>query len=565
MSGRLTLRKDAPAPTTLEQVPFRVLGVTTRDSRQRIVERAEEKSLVGDVEACTKARADLINPRTRLTAEIGWLPGLSPTRADTYCALLREDIDRLLETARGEAALVRANLISAALELLDASVERDDWVTSILTLAYECEQVDAGNVLQTINEDRAVAGFPKVSALDLVKAELDDRCHRHMEAVRASLDRLSTTKMLAVISGVVADATGGGTRPAPRLVDALIDSITLDCRRFLDQEADAVRTIVERATKAAPGGEAAVGPWLDHLERVCQNWNRVSRPIQVSLKTRGSEHEESRAVAYAIRNLAIALFNEHDLLVSARRLTALLRDAFADLPELAERIDQDAGALDDIARRRGKAREDAEEWAREITYEADIGVLFKDTLRISPDGIEWRGTLYHLASISRVGWGATRHSVNGIPTGTEYHVFFGDANQVACVTTRREEVYSDFVDRLWKAVCVRLLTELLRDLAAGNRVRFGDATLDDCGLHLLQYRRYRLSRADKQIFADWSQLRVWSAEGWFYVGVRDDMKTRLALKYQEANNAHILEAAIRAAFKNGLNRLSAQLEGPRLS
>lgn len=71
--------KPAPrfAATALNKSPFAVLGVTTRDDRRRIVELAEEKSLELDHELCQKARSDLTNPRTRLSAEIAWLPGVS--------------------------------------------------------------------------------------------------------------------------------------------------------------------------------------------------------------------------------------------------------------------------------------------------------------------------------------------------------------------------------------------------------------------------------------------------------------------------------------------------------
>ena len=45
----------------LQQNPFTLLGVTTRDDRRRIVEQAEEKSLELDHDACQKARSDLTN------------------------------------------------------------------------------------------------------------------------------------------------------------------------------------------------------------------------------------------------------------------------------------------------------------------------------------------------------------------------------------------------------------------------------------------------------------------------------------------------------------------------
>src|SRR6188474_139364 len=75
--------------TSLHKNPFWVLWVTTRDDRNRIVELADEKALVLDADVCQKARAELINPRTRLTAEVAWLPGVSPNRAWQIATALR--------------------------------------------------------------------------------------------------------------------------------------------------------------------------------------------------------------------------------------------------------------------------------------------------------------------------------------------------------------------------------------------------------------------------------------------------------------------------------------------
>ncbi len=67
--------------TPLHSSPFYVLGASVRDGRKRIVELADERSLVADADLCAKARGDLTNPRNRLAAEIAWLPGLSPNAA----------------------------------------------------------------------------------------------------------------------------------------------------------------------------------------------------------------------------------------------------------------------------------------------------------------------------------------------------------------------------------------------------------------------------------------------------------------------------------------------------
>ncbi len=77
--------------TDMDSVPFAVLGATIRDDRKRIMDLAEEKSLELDSEICQKARSDLINPRTRLAAEMAWLPGVSPRRAKELMLLLKQD------------------------------------------------------------------------------------------------------------------------------------------------------------------------------------------------------------------------------------------------------------------------------------------------------------------------------------------------------------------------------------------------------------------------------------------------------------------------------------------
>lgn len=176
------------------------------------------------------------------------------------------------------------------------------------------------------------------------------------------------------------------------------------------------------------------------------------------------------------------------MLTQAQRLTGLLQELFAELPEVSERVAQDADALADIFHERKQAVARRDEWAREITYRAEIGVMFKDTLSISPDGISWKGQSFSLDSITRVRWGGVRHSVNGVPTGTTYTIAFGDKRSEAVVELKKEDIYSKFIDKLWRAVCVRLLGEMLEALKDGRDLYFGDALLHDDGITLVKHK-----------------------------------------------------------------------------
>lgn len=553
---KVKVRADAPSLTALHRTAFGILGATIRDNRRRIVELAEDKHLSLDTDTCTKARSDLTNPRNRLGAEVAWLPGLSPKRANAYCVLLSHDIDYFMRSAGDEGPLVRANLIAAAIELFDPEMGTEDWAKWILELALEADKIDPADVFRTINEDRAVAGFPEIQSLDAVQEEVSARCRYYKDTIKEAMDRLPTAKMIQLMKDVVEAATASGTESAPMLVDELIDSFEAGVRPFLDREADNARKLVKTTHDSAAGGERVVKPLLDKLEQVVRNWDKVAKPIHINMNVRGMEHEQSKALAFEIRNLGIDLFNKHGMLEQAQRVTNLLQEVFSELPEVVDRLDEDAKAIVNLFEAREQGNRQTEQWAKEITFETQIGLVFKDTLRISPSGVEWKGVRHPLESITGVGWGATRNSVNGIPTGTDYFISFCDSRNVTRIQTNREQVFSSFTDKLWKAAGVRLLTEMLEGLRAGKRYQFGDAILDDRGMELTKHHTFR---ANERVRANWSGLQIWSADGSCHIGVKDDKKAYLALPYQTANNAHVLEAAIRMKFRNDGDQLSSIL------
>lgn len=245
------------------------------------------------------------------------------------------------------------------------------------------------------------------------------------------------------------------------------------------------------------------------------------------------------------------------MLVQSNRITHLLKELFSELPELTERVEQDAEALQNIFRDRNRAEVRRSEWAREITYRAEIGMVFKDTLSISPDGVSWKDQRFPLNAVTRVRWGGVRHSVNGIPTGTTYTLAFGDNRSEAVVELRREDVYSTFMEKLWRAVCVRLLTDLLETLKAGREITFGDAAIGDDGVTLT---RHNFLGSERIRFL-WHQVHVWSADGSFVIGAKDDKKAYAQLSYISMPNVHILEQSIRMAFKKpGMGVLSESLQ-----
>jgi len=393
--------KPAPrfAATVLNKSPFAVLGVTTRDNRRRIVELAEQKALELDHELCQKASSDLTKPRSRLGAEIGWLPGVAPRKA----AQLADDLLQNPMAVRKESGLptlAHLNLMASAFETVNGDHDSEDMATFIQEVAHLAEELSPEDVLRDINEDRAVSGFPEVK-IEQVEEELSDRKRYYRNSIKEALDRLPSAKLVQVMTETVDSATSGGEDHAPGLIDDLVDSYEVETHSPLQSGAEKIHELIQSAKDAAPSGEVAVKTYVDKIETATRSWDRVAQPIQLSAKARGTEHDLSSRLGWAIRRLMLDLFNEHNILSQAQRLTALLQELFSEIPEISERVDQDADALNNIASDRSK-----------------IAEKFKDFSLVG-NSFSWKSRAYDVNTINHIGFyrAVTTHKTNFIETG----------------------------------------------------------------------------------------------------------------------------------------------------
>lgn len=540
--------------TALHRNPFHRLGATVRDNRQRIITLAEEQLLQLDHDECVKARSDLLNPRARLSAEVAWLSGVSPRRAAQLVnQLLHDPAGARRET--GVPPLARANLLAASLEADESDQVPLELALRIVEAATAVERINAAEAMREINEDRSIAQFPLIASEDQVAHELSERRRYYRNVFRTALDRLEPRQLVSAMTQIVDCAVKNGGR-APQLVHDLVDVFEVEAQTFLHDEAENIKALLAAIEDAAPRGEQFVSPLVASLATVARNWDGVAQPVQVSMRARGTDHMPSKQLGSAIRSVAVSLFNEHEMLEQAKRITDLLQDVFAELPEFAERLEEDAEALDNIEKSKAASGRKNAEWARELTYSAEVGIVFKDVLSIAPDGVSWGRNRYPLDDVTRVRWGATRHSVNSIPTGTTYTIAFGDVRSEAIVECRRTEVFSAFVDRLWKAVGVRLLVEKLTDLRAHREWRVGNAIVRDDSITLV----HRKLRGSELTVRPWSGVSISSASGALNIVAADNRAVGATLSYIDVANVHVLEHALRMAFKRpGMRRLSELL------
>lgn len=521
-----------------------MLNATSRDGRARIIELAEEQALIGDTELVTKARSELTHPRARLSAEVGWFPGVSPKRASECLLLVAETPERAFEID-ALPPLPRANLLAAAFDSIAVDGPRA-WPRLLWDFAVVVDGIEVEALRRHINEDRTVAGFPAVSSTEWIEAEVSERRNLYTQVIHRWLDRFPTEELLKVLTEAVELATSGGTTHAPRLLEEVVGDFELAARGAFTKAETCVSTLLGHARAHAADGEGAVDEVLQQLESIVREWVHIIRPAQICAKSRGEAHSLSEKLFYQIRSLGVDLANNQRLFSVSARITRLLQDAFVDVQAAAEKTDEDIAVITRLAEEQTAAAQAQTTFEREITYCAEIGLLFKKRIGISPQGLEWGAKRFALDTVSRVRWGATRHSLYGIPYGTVYRVAFGDESDMAVVELNSKSIYEKVIDKIWRAVCVRMMVSHATALRAGQSIRFGEILVHDewCEVPL------RKLASTQRVKAPWSDTKVWSSNGSFVVGLQSNPKAHGSMSYQDVDNAHVLEGMIRIFFKD---------------
>lgn len=545
------VEQEAPRTTSLQANSFAVLGATTRDGRGRLIELADERSLIVDGDGVQKAQSALLNIRARLAAEMGWFPGVAPGRAAAIVDSLsgKTAVDVPLDLP----PLARANVLSATAQAMSDQVVSQEAAAIFYRLALAVEDVDLDVVLRDINEDRSVAGFPPVRDENLILEEFELRKAEYRKVCNDVLDRLPSRTLVKVVDAVVQRGTREGNEHAPAFVQEVVAFYELALQGFMEAELKNIEALNARALALASQGEASVAPVIEEIKKVAINFNNVVGPVQIVSKANGIDHAPTRNFAIEIRSLSISLHNDFGFLDTPSRITKFLNDNFALSDAVAEHLSTDIAYLKAAEEGKRKSEEDEQEFLRAITYSAEIGAMFKDKVSISPAGISWKNNHIALEAVTRIRWGGTRHSINGIPTGTAFMIGVGDNRSSFTIDTRKSEIYANMVDRIWRAVGVRLLVETVKELKAGTAIRFGQAIVRDEGVTLI---RRGVFGSNEPVPLTWREVKTWSQDGSFYIGSRTDKKVYVGLSYQNDENVPVLENMISAFFKTGKDRVS---------
>ncbi|MDR2603365.1 MAG: hypothetical protein LBC11_02290 [Puniceicoccales bacterium] len=329
------------------QNPFYILGATLRDNRRKIMELAQEKSLDLDFVVITEARLLLITPRKRIAAEISWFPGVSNKKVLEILETLKNGTFDSVTTA-SLPALASFNLIIEFLSNL-SKVSIKNLTDLLYTLAVSFENIDTEKLIRILNEDRSVAGISEITDFHSVDMELQAHKDFGVRQIREVLKKTSQKQLTAIMLALVNKATRNNQRLA--LIDAFIDNIyAMEIQKESQKQEESINKQAEniKTTLAKKTCSASLSTLVKNFIRELSNFNEIMQPIQISMQQRGLEHDMSCKIAYTARSVAISLGNMAGKLKLSEKLMRKVKELFAEIGSIEERISQDLKVLEII-------------------------------------------------------------------------------------------------------------------------------------------------------------------------------------------------------------------------
>ena len=343
-------------------------------------------------------------PRKRISAEMAWLPGVTPERASDMLMLLEaaagnccgSDNSTLIVPADSFAAallrlpyakegnvadkvldllvrpekhfeavekflgiesltpIARANLFAARMARL--RVYTPDVVAKwILAIAQAFEDVKPTEVCAALNKDRGVSGFPEITDLSTIESEIQQRRLHYRQVIKSALENISVAKVrvraVSIVLLEVESTTKSSEAYGSILIEDAIDAYEIGVQSVLEVIEKNIEKLEQRIRVAAEKEkpDVAFESMVDELIEMVKEWGIITRPIQLKKKRYGLHDTASSRVGNQIREFAIHLFNEYDKLHASQQILMLVKEVFSEIPEIVERITADLETLNKIA------------------------------------------------------------------------------------------------------------------------------------------------------------------------------------------------------------------------
>jgi len=294
-----------------------------------------------DPDVCSKARADLLHPRKRIAAEVTWLPGVEPNKANKLVESIHNSTDDVLEY-KDLPVLAKTNLLAATLIRLkefDSDDCRD--IMSLLILSYE--EIVASDTFKLINEDRIISSFPILNDIVVVEEELYRVRTFYHDTCNKILDELESSRLINTLIYLVKNLTFTGNYHPPELLKGILDSYEVSIQELIKKQKSVIDNIIYklRISYNNKQNDEHIKVLVDDLRKEVSIWAFFLKPLQISKSSIGLEFNQGHSVYIDIRNLSVEISNKYCHYKISQELFDILNTNELYYDRLEEEIQQD--------------------------------------------------------------------------------------------------------------------------------------------------------------------------------------------------------------------------------
>lgn len=530
--------------------PFCILGVSSRDSRKRIAEAAEEKSFLDDSESVREAQNVLTIPGRRLAAELRWFPGMNDIKVREITEFFRmikagKNPGRINSAGFGNLTLLNFAVCMFGLRRFR---EVREIAESILAMCRCFDSLNAEMICRIINIDRTVAGFPKAERVD-AERELNDYRADILGVINGRLSSLTREKYLELAGKFATEySREGGKYYGSFLLADLISSYELKISPRLEELIAAIVNM---------DSDSDVSLYFARIPEYVKEWKKLIRPLIMVAKSLGIENasirNQSEEIFVAVRSTAQKLNNQQHKTREALVLIYFLRESLSDVSAWASDI------LNDDVRQLEAIERQKREYEAGPYYETNFGRMSEYKLIISAGGISWDGVKVPLDEIYGLAWDRRQIIDGGIRRVITQLVI--ETAPFTIVVSPKGKQYDDVIHYLWETVAGTISERILRLLQSGETLSFGNILVKDEGFRLNQDGLFSTNYLHRKF--TWSDnFKIYNDNGMFFIKSGNCLG---ASSYISDMNTHILEAILQKFLRNPPSkrlRLSSLLNTP---
>lgn len=303
----------------LRKNPFLLLHLSPREDKTSILEQFDKKSAEGiiDEHVLMSAQSQLMVSKSRLIAEISWLPNLNPQKAREIADfVISSNFIKLSESLITLEGLSRANVASYLCSEKKGTKE---------VLNHLCEaqsQFDFNTILNDVNCNRSLAGFPLVD-IELIKDSISRINTTHAEVAMAYI---TTTKHPGNFFTSIIEKYYNDPAIAKFIEDIAEKYESWVTAKLRDYE-NQINDHVDKKEQWT-----SIESSIDQITEVLKSWDEYSQPLQLIYQAKGLTEKRSKKLYQEMRVIYLWLVNKQNNPELSLKFALSLQKIFRELP-----------------------------------------------------------------------------------------------------------------------------------------------------------------------------------------------------------------------------------------